>query len=52
MKMMKRQLYFTSTNDNDKGVEREVNSPTNFIDMVAMIHDQFYSYFYHHHQSS
>jgi hypothetical protein len=40
MKMMKRQLHFTSTNDNDKGVEREVNSPTNFIDMVAMIHDQ------------
>ena len=42
MKIMKRQLHFTSTNDDDdkEGVEREVNSPTNFIDMVAMIHDQ------------
>ena len=39
---MKRQLHFTSTNDDDdkEGVEREVNSPTNFIDMVAMIRDQ------------
>jgi hypothetical protein len=48
MKMMKRQLHFTSTDDGKGvvgvGVERRVNSPTSFVDMVAaVIHDQLLS---------